>query len=471
MLQWIKRALSIGQAPLRAEECYRLGAAESLRGNNSAAEALFRRAVAADGMRAEYHYALGCALHASGESEAIECYQRTLALDPAFVPAMINLGSILQHAGARRAGAQAQLDEALALFRRATEAAPQAPEGWINLGFALERRRQLPEARDAYDRALAIDPRLADARFNRSLVLLALGDFEQGWREYEARWPATGFARPDFGGPEWEGQPLEGKTIFLYTEQGFGDAIQFIRYCALLASRGARTVVRCQPQLRRLFQGVRGVTDIVPPDEVPPFDFHCSLLSLGHVFGTTAETIPAAVPYIGADPALAAAWRTRLAQDNEALRVGVAWSSQSLMPDAAGKSTTLEALAPLGDLQRVRYYSLQVGKGNGDATRSPVPMVDLTGAIADFADTAALIDNLDLVLSVDTAVAHLAGAMGKPVWTLLRYAPDWRWYPVSSHSRWYPTMRLYRQPSPGDWRGVVEPLARDLAALRATSST
>jgi len=425
--------------------------------------------IAQDASGAPYHFALGCTLQASGRHDAaVDAYRRALALDGTLVPAMINLGSILQASGERGAGSSRQLAEALGLFRAATELAPGAPEGWINLGFALERGGRLAESRQAYDRALAIDPSLADARFNRSLVLLAQGDYPAGWDDYEARWQATGYPRPSFGGPEWDGRALGGKTVFLYTEQGFGDAIQCARYLPLLDARGGRALLRCQPALERLFTGLRGVAGFVAPEAVPAFDFHCSLLSLPRLFGTTLETIPAEVPYLHADPNLVARWRERLRDQRPALRVGLAWASLSKMPDAAAKSVPLELLASLGAVPGVRLYSLQIGQA-----AAGVAMEDLTGAIADFADTAALIECLDLVITVDTAVAHLAGALARPVWTMLRYAPDWRWYPDETRSRWYPTMRLYRQRAPGEWSGVAEALERDLAeaARRATSST
>jgi len=466
MLQWLRRAFGASDAAA----LYRQGEAEALHGRHAAAEALFRRALAQDASRAQYHFALGCALQASGRHDAaVESYRRALALDGGLVPAMINLGSILQASGERGVDAQRHLEEALELFRAATTLAPGAPEGWINLGFALERSRRLAESRQAYDRALAIDPSLADARFNRSLVLLAQGDFAAGWEDYEARWQATGYPRPAFGGPEWDGRPLGGETVFLYTEQGFGDAIQCARYLPLLAARGGRALLRCQPELERLFAGLRGIDGFVAPDEVPAFDFHCSLLSLPRLFGTTVETIPADVPYLRADPALVARWRERLGERPSGLRVGLAWSSQSKMPDAAVKSLPPGMLAPLAAVPGVRLYSLQLG-----ASAAGLPMEDLTSAIADFADTAALMACLDLVVTVDTAVAHLAGALARPVWTLLRYAPDWRWYPDEVKSRWYPTMRLYRQGSPGEWSGVIGAVARDLAGAAtrgATSST
>jgi len=473
MFRWLRRAFGARDA----EALYREGEQLTVRQSHAAAEVLFRRAIARDASQPRYHFALGCVLQASGRSDAaVECYRRALLLDAALVPAMINLGSLLQARGERGVDGGRELDEALGLFRAATELAPGAPEGWINLGFALERGRRLAESRQAYDRALAIDPSLPDARFARSLVLLAQGDYAAGWEDYEARWQATGYPRPSFGGPEWDGRAVDGKTVFLYAEQGFGDAIQCARYLPLLEARGGRALLRCQRELERLFTGVRGVAGFIAPEAVPAFDFHCSLLSLPRLFGTTLDAIPAEVPYLRAEPGLVARWRERLRDHPAALRVGLVWSSLSKMPDAAAKSVPLGMLAPLAAVPGVRLYSLQLGQAGAG-----VPMEDLTGAIADFADTAALVECLDLVITVDTAVAHLAGALARPVWTMLRYAPDWRWYPDEARSRWYPTMRLYRQRAPGEWRGVVEAVGRDLveavaggpgaAAGRATSST
>jgi tetratricopeptide (TPR) repeat protein len=458
----------LDEQPDQADALHRLGEIEALRQNNEHAAGLLRRAISIDGAKAQFHFALGCVQQASGErTEAAGCYRRALALDPSHAAAHINLGCLLQAgseiAGAGGAPAQRAFDEALLHFRAATEIAPEGPDGWINLGYALERQGELADARRCYDRALALDPHLIEPRFNRSLVLLAQGDYPEGWKDYEWRWQASGYPRPAFAQGEWDGRPLNGETVLLYTEQGFGDAIQFVRYAAAVAARGARVVVRCQPELQRLLRTVPGVSRTLEPDQTTEFDLHCALLSLPRALGTTIDTIPAQVPYILPDPALASEWRVRLRDDPPGVKVGVVWASHSMMPNAALKSTTPSVFAPLREVGGVRFYSLQTGaSGRQAAAAGPLRLIDHTGRIGDFSDTAALIANLDLIVTVDTAVAHLAGAMDKPVWTMLRHAPDWRWYPDARESKWYPSMRLYRQRIRGDWAGVCDEIAKDL---------
>jgi Flp pilus assembly protein TadD len=468
------------EQPDHADTLHLLGDIESQRKNNEHAAGLIRRAISIDSGKAQYHFALGCVLQAAGgRSEAVDCYRRALKLDSSHVAAHINLGVLLQAgseidlaaAGAGRASAQRGFEEALSHFRAATENAPYAPDGWINLGYALERQRQLADARHCYDRALAIDANLIEARFNRSMVLLAQGDFLKGWEDYESRWQASGYSRPEFPQAEWNGSPLRGETVLLYTEQGFGDAIQFVRYAAAVTARGGRAMLRCQPELRRLLQNVPGVAGTLAPDQTTEFDLHCPLLSLPRVLGTTIDAIAAQVPYVAADPVAVTAWRARLQDGQPGVKVGLVWASHSMMPEAAQKSTTLSAFAPLREVAGARFYSLQTGAaGRKAAAAGPVPLIDHTDRIGDFADTAALIANLDMIITVDTAVAHLAGAMGKPVWTMLRYAPDWRWYPDIPTSRWYPSMRLYRQRIRGDWAGVCDQIAKDLRDFVAGSA-
>jgi Flp pilus assembly protein TadD len=430
-------------------------------GDSGEAMALLKRAVSAGEASARAHYALGCLLQEAGDrGAAVASYLRTLEIESRHVAAHLNLGVLLQ--------TQGDTEGALEHFRLATSLEPQNPDAWINLAFVLERRRELARARDCYDRALDLDPGNVDARFNRSMVLLAQGDYARGWQDYEWRWQASGFPRPDHSQPEWDGNALHGETLLVYTEQGFGDAIQFVRYAALAAERGARVVLRCPPELQRLLGTVAGVSETVLPGQAVTFDCHSALLSLPRLLGTRLETIPAHVPYIRADPQLMDDWRLRLGGESPGKKVGLVWASRSMMPNAARKSMTLSTLAPLAGIQGARYFSLQMGgAGEQDAGGASFRFDDPVGGIRDFADTAALIANMDLVISVDTAVAHLAGAMGKPAWTLLQYAPDWRWYPDAPTSNWYPGMRLYRQRVPGDWEGVCADVARDLDRLAA----
>jgi Flp pilus assembly protein TadD len=484
MLRWIRHRYA-RRAADQADALYRLGEIEAQRQNNGRAAGLIRRAISIDATKAQFHFALGCVQQSSGErEEAAQCYRRALALDSSHVASHINLGYLLQAGaevelaivGAGSSSAARGFEQALSHFRAATEIAPEGPDGWINLGYAVEQQGELADARRAYERALALDPELVEARFNRSMVLLAQGDYREGWEDYEWRWRASGYPRPAFPQAEWDGSRLRGETVLLYTEQGFGDAIQFVRYAAAVAARGGRALIRCQPELQRLLGTVPGVCGTLAPEQTAGFDLHCSLLSLPRVLRTTIDTIPARVPYIVPAPTLAAEWRARVHDGKAGIKVGLVWASHSMMPNARLKSTTLSAFAPLREVRGVRFYSLQTGAANRQAAAAgPIPLIDHTDRIGDFADTAALIASLDLVITVDTAVAHLAGAMDKPVWTALRHAPDWRWYPDAPASKWYPSMRLYRQRTRGDWAGVCDEIAKDLprfvAAAAAISPT
>lgn len=451
-----------------------LGEIASARGDHELAVGLFQRAVSIAGDRPHYHYALGCALAACGDAAGAEtCYRDALALAPGHAPARINLGCVLQARGESDAGtagpagldAVRQLEEALGCFRAAAELAPSSTDAWINLGYALAQQRLPDEARQAYDRAIAVEPGNAHARLNRAMALLALGRWPEAWDDYEWRWAASGFPRPVFARPEWDGSAPAGKTILLYTEQGYGDAIQFVRYVPLLAARGARVVLRCQPELAGIFATVPGVAEVVSTAQpVPEFDVHCSLLGVPRLVGTTTETVPPGVPYLSL-ASVAAPVPARGSREN--LRVGLVWASQSLFPGAALKSIPVDALAPLGRVAGVEFCSLQMGAaGSAESTaRAPIALRDMTAGVRDFSDTAALIAGLDLTISVDTAVAHLAGAMGRPVWTLLPYAADWRWEPEGPSSRWYPSMRLFRQQRRGDWGEVLARAADQLHRL------
>jgi len=441
-----------------------LGELAAARGEWGEAEGLFRRALSIDERNAHLHFALGCVLSSAGDpADAETAYRAALAIAPGHAGARNNLGFLLQSRGESAGAQERDLAEAIDHFRAATESAPGSPDGWINLGYALAQQRKPQEAARAYDRALAIAPDHAHARLNRAMANLAQGRWAEAWDDYEWRWPATGFERPGFEQPEWDGGPLAGKTLLLYTEQGYGDAIQFVRYAPLLAARGARVLLRCAPELKTLFESVAQVAQVVAVDEpLPAFDVHASLLGLPRLFGTRRDSIPADVPYLFAPRAQGAA---------SGRRIGLVWASQSSFPGAALKSVPVEALAPLADIGDVEFVGLQVG------WKAPFPSFvrDLSGGLRDFADTAALIATLDLVLSVDTAVAHLAGALGRPVWTLLPYVADWRWEPEGDRSAWYPGMRLFRQRRRGDWAEVIARVAGELrrrpgAATSPTSS-
>ena len=394
---------------------------------------------------------------------AARSYRKVLALAPSFAEAHNSLGSILQ--------ARGESDQAIAQFRAAVEAEPGFAAAYVNLGYVLQyQRRNLGEALQNYDRALAINPQIPEAHFNKSLVLLSQGRYLEGWHEYEWRWRSPEAPpKPIFAQPEWDGSLLAGRSILIFAEQGYGDVIQFVRYVPLVAARGGRVIVSCEPALKRVLESVAGVSCVVVNGEaLPEFEVQLPIVSLPRMFGTTLETIPAQVPYVRVQDALVEKWRAAMSDGGRGPKIGLVWASQPLHRIAPLKSATLAAFAPLGSVAGARFYSLQKGEAAKEASASVAPMriADLSSGIEDFADTAACIANLDLTISVDTSVAHLAGAMGKPVWTLLPYAPDWRWHPDQDSSAWYPTMRLYKQDRPGDWATVIARLVNDLLATR-----
>lgn len=359
--------------------------------------------------------------------------------------------------------------EAESLLREVLSHQPDDLNALQALACALTEQGEIDRAIVAYESALSYKPDHAGARWGVSLLRLLKGDFARGWIDYEARWEAVpALRRPNFPQPLWDGSDLKGRRILLYPEQGFGDLIQAIRYVSLVRAAGARSVVFAPPELRRLWQTHPDIDRIVTEADVQPeFDVHCPLMSLPRLFGTTLQTIPAPVPYLSADGSMSDLWKRRLSAQPPGLKVGLSWAGRPTHLNDRNRSLALSTLAPLGRLSGVRYYSLQKGEAGQQAAAPPAGMqlVDWTHEIRDFADTAALVVNLDLVICCDSAVAHLAGALGKPVWVLLPFVPDWRWQLDRDDSPWYPTMRLFRQTRTGDWPSVVERVARELQAL------
>jgi tetratricopeptide (TPR) repeat protein len=452
----------LAQQPEHAIAMHHLGLIAHKVGRNDAAVNLMRQAIALDPNLPDAYNNLGAALQGTGQlDEAIAAYRQAIVLQPIHAEAHSNLGSALKRKG--------QLDEAIAVYRRAIALNPNFPEAHNNLGNALRDKGQLDEAITAFRQAIALRPDYADAHCSLAVALLARKDFQEGWEEYEWRWKGNArILRPPpqkFIQPQWDGRPLESRTILLYTEQGFGDAIQFIRYVPLVAERGGKIIIACQAQLQRLFKiNSRGWQIVSDGEILPRLDLHCPLLSLPRVFHTTLPGIPQTVSYLQADAEAAIRWQLRLTSQSPIVNVGLAWAGSPTNTNDRNRSMKLASLAPLAQVPGVRFISLQKGKAAVEAKTPPVGMqlIDWTEDLKDFADTAALIANLDLVIAVDTAVVHLAGAMGKPVWTLLPFVPDWRWLLERDDSPWYPSMRLFRQPSLGDWDSVI---ARVVAAL------
>jgi len=481
-----------------------LGALHRERGAHEAALASYERALAARPGSGDAHFNRGNTLRALGRlEEALASYDRALALRPQDPEALNNRGVALNELD--------RPEEALAAFERALALRPAYAEALNNRGIALQRLGRLEEALASYDRARALRPGFADAVANRvgvlrllraqvqeqdrqaeaakyfeaaiaenpddaeahwnlSLALLALGDYERGWREYEWRWrnPALNAPRRESDKPLWlGGEPIAGKTLLVHPEQGFGDAIQMVRYVPLLAARGARVVLICHRDLRRLFGSVEPTMEVIGlrDGNLPAFDCHIPMMSLPLAFGTTLETIPADVPYLAAPTEQVLRWRERLAAHGAGRRLGLVWSGNPEFSRAEKKACPPERLAPLLDRRGWRFFSLQKGAAAaGIAQLDPAGgrIVDFSDELADFRDTAALVSALDLVITVDTAVAHLAGALGKPVWVLLPFNADWRWLRGRSDSPWYPSARLFRQAADGGWAGVIDAVVQAL---------
>jgi tetratricopeptide (TPR) repeat protein len=410
----------------------------------------------------ELHNRRGVALLELGRPrEALEEFERVLAAAPDHFEALGNRANTLFKLN--------RPAEAIDLYDRALERKPGNASLWTNRAIALRRLERPHEALLSAKRALAAQPDFAPAHFVDSTVRLYLGDFAAGWRGYEWRWGgAMAGQRRKLAAPLWLGEgDVSGKTILLHAEQGFGDTIQFVRYAPLLAARGARVVLEVQPQLVRLLSGMAGVAQVLPRKApLPLFDFHCPLLSLPLAFGTDPNGIPAAVPYIVPPDDTAAFWRDGLAptRADGRPRVGLVWAGERAHDNDLNRSIRLETLAPVLALPHVQFVSLQHDVRAEDAPilQARADIVQIGQKFSDFADTAAAVAQLDAVIAVDTAVAHLAGAMGKPLFLLLPFAADFRWLRERSDSPWYPTAWLFRQRQFGDWTGAVEALRREL---------
>jgi tetratricopeptide (TPR) repeat protein len=412
---------------------------------------------------AEAHANLaGCQAELGQAKAALASSRRAIALKPTLAAGHGGLGLALLDFD--------RLGEAEAAFRQALRLEPSLSLGHANLGLALFRQGRLAEAEAAYRQAIAGRPDAWEAHHNLGVLLLETGRFEEGWREFEWRLRAPQDRRREaaFAAPMWAGEPLGGRTILVYAEQGFGDMIQCARFVRVLAALGARVVLRAPAPLHRLFAGLAGVGSLIGEDEpVPPADFRAPMFSLPRLLGVTLEVLPGPVPYLAADPGLTARWKASLdgVAPRPGPRIGVVWSGNAAAKVDRGRSAPLAAFEPLAQAAGAPLISLQKGFGLDQLTALPAQMaVTVLGSAydaGDFADTAAVIENLDLVVACDTAVAHLAGALGRPVWLALNARSEWRWLHDRKGSPWYPGHRLYRQPSPGDWRGALEAMAAD----------
>ncbi len=457
---------ALRQRPDYAEAHCALGSLHKDLGQLDEAESHFRRAAELRPGWAEPRHHLGLLLQGRGrlaESEAALAQVTRLRPDHL---AYNNLGVTL--------AMQGKSEEAVANFRHALRLSPDYLEGTVNLGNVLARVGVIEEADTTLQQAIRLKPDCAEAHRSLGYVALLQADFERGWKELERFWQfETSLRRPHAEQPLWDGADLVGRTILLFAEQGHGDTMQFIRYAALVKERGGTVLLECQPRLVRLLAGCAGVDRIFPDGAaLPAYNVQSSLLRLPYLFGTRLESIPANIPYLHAEPDLIETWRRNL-EPLEGFKIGIAWQGDPRYGNDRTRSIPLERFAPLGMLKEVRLLSLQKGAGREQlpAFASRFPITDLgarldetTGA---FAETPAVMKNLDLVITSDTGLAHLAGGLGVPVWVALAFVPDWRWLLTRDDCPWYPTMRLFRQTRPGDWDGVFERLAVAVTRLSA----
>jgi len=449
--------LILGVDPAQPDALHLYGVLHAQRGAPAAAVASVARSVRLRPMAAQPWAHLGGALKAADRlEEAEDALRRALALDPALADGMEALGATL-HGLARYPQARAWLARALALR-------PGHAETLLNLGTVLRDQRRFAEAETCFDAVLARQPAHSGAHLARAVGRLVQGDLRGGWDGFEHRWHR-------FATPPWQGEPLDGATILLHMEQGFGDAMQFVRYAPLVARAGGRVIVETHHLLFRLFGRLDpSIQILVRGPQPPPHDRHCPLMSLPRAFGSDLANLPAAVPYLTPEPGDANRWRDRLAAGSsagpEGLRVGLVWAGNPRHRNDRNRSLPIAALRPLLAVPGVRLVSLQTGDARDDLAKLPGETPeDLIEGVRDFADTAAILANLDLLITVDTAIVHLAGAMGVPSWLLLPYAPDWRWLLDRADSPWYPSLRLFRQPRPGDWATALGTVAAVLKAL------
>lgn len=398
----------------------------------------------------------GAALHDQGRfDDAMSLYDDALGRWPTLALLWNNRGNTLLELGF--------FDQAAKSYQQALHLAPSLHDSRVALATCLQMQGEVQQALIECAKVLRAVPEHAEAHWNYALLLLLQGNYGAGFREYEWRWKKRRFTSPlrEFPQPRWHGENISGKTVLVYAEQGFGDTIQFCRYLPLLVKLGGNVLFECHQSLTALMLELGPGIAVIPFGQLlPAFDCHIPLLSLPYLFGSTVETIPAVVPYLAPPEKRLPFWRSVMVPD-AAPKVGLCWSGK-IYPDS-GRTIAASLLSPLKTVPGLSFVSLQVGEG---LEKPPFPLIDLTLLIQDFADTAAVITQLDLVVTIDTAVAHLAGALGKETWLLLPFAPDWRWGLEREDCPWYPGMRLFRQQESGDWEPVVAQVCEALGQYR-----
>ncbi|MCK4988040.1 MAG: tetratricopeptide repeat protein, partial [Desulfobacterales bacterium] len=425
----------------------------------------YRRALRCRPDMFEAYNNLANALKSQGTLEsAIKNYKQVVRLKPDLAEAYYNLGSTFR--------LKEEFDDAITNLKRALELKPQYAEAYNNLGLAYKNIGDICQATEYFSHAVRIKPNMAEAHWNRSFTYLLNENFDDGWKDYDwrfqqVRWKTLYPHR--YTGPRWDGSTCAGKTLFVHDEQGLGDTLQFVRYLPMAKARCATIIFETRKELIHLLQGFPGIDKLVIRSSQQPatqnWDFYIPLLSLPKVFGTKLETIPNHAPYIYADARKIEYWKHRL--DGDGFKVGIVWAGRPMHTNDHNRSCALRQFLPRSEIHGIQLIGLQKGGAAtqvDDLTRG-MDFVNLGEELQDFSDTAGLIENLDLVISVDTAVAHLAGAMGKAVWVLLPFIPDWRWMMDREDSPWYPSMRLFRQKTHGEWAPVFQRVEKELTTL------
>ena len=446
-------------APREGRVSFLLGMSLKRAGRVAEAAEWLKRAATLQPHSAEVLNGLGTAYSSLQDyPHAADCFARAIEANPRYADAHYNMGNACQR--------MRHYDKALGFYQTALQLNPQDYEAWTNLGNFHKQLNQIEPALAACERALQCKSDFALAHWNRALVLLLAGRLQEGFQEYEWRWRLHGpiFAPRSFSQPLWNGQLIRDKTLLVHAEQGLGDAIQFVRYLPRIRPRAGRIILETPAPLKSLFEHTTYVDQFISQGEAPPpFDYYIPLMSLPRLCQTTLETIPNSVPYLETP-----AFPDFPAVPTGHLKVGLTWAGNMSSTDLADRSIRLEELAPLFEIPGVAFFGLQVPIPPHDEVVAGTlrHLVNLAPFLSDFRRTAAAIGQMDLVISVDTAVAHLAGALGKPVWTFLMHSPDWRWLLARPDSPWYPTMRLFRQTERGQWAQPIEQVAQELRHWR-----
>lgn len=450
--------------PNNPDSWYNLTVIAHQTGNYKTAVDLIRMAIELSPQHPGYYIHLGLNLKCLGKTaEAVNAFQQAIDINPNMANAYNYLGVALGSAG--------KLDSAIETFKQAIKIDSGFAQAHNNLGVALKAIGRNDSALVEFRKAVELDPEYVEAHWNLSFILLLKGEFEEGWREYEWRlkrdnWSGSFKQSPPI--PHWNGTPFKGKRLLVFDEQGLGDTLQFVRYLQMVKALGGTVVFETRGPMLALLRHLSGIDQIVErisdDGAVAGCDLQIPLLSLPGLFNTTLDAIPADVPYIHPDPLRVSFWQHQM--KGPGFRIGIVWEGNSTDPN---RSCKLKQFAPLAEVKGLRLFGLQKGQASWQVNDLPQKMVvtNMGEDLNDFADTAGVLQNLDLIITIDTAVAHLAGGMGKPVFTLLPFAADWRWLLNRKDTPWYPTMRLFRQERPGNWDSVIRRMVKEVNALRS----